>query len=127
MTRLQHSDRFGDNIPLKPKNTLRIGFQNIGGFPTQTSHIKEDYIQIGLSNWNFDIVGLIEANTDWRLKTEDTNFGQELANGLNTYIYLILTTPPFLPSTKNNMEVLSFFPSTTQPIESLQKDMTILI
>jgi hypothetical protein len=50
ITRLQHSDCFGDNIPFKPKHTLWIGFQNIGGFPTHTSDIKEDYIRIGLTN-----------------------------------------------------------------------------
>ena len=30
---------FGDNIYVKNNNTLRIGFQNVGGFPTQLGNI----------------------------------------------------------------------------------------
>jgi hypothetical protein len=69
--RLQKSDQFGDDIPLKPKKTLRIGFQNIGGFPVQQSDIKNDYIRIGISNWDFDIFGIAETNLDWRFVMEE--------------------------------------------------------
>jgi hypothetical protein len=47
--RLPPTNRFGDNITIKGKNTLRIAFQNIGGFPSQRSDIKDDHIRIGLS------------------------------------------------------------------------------
>jgi hypothetical protein len=69
-TRLHHSDRFGDDVSVKSKNTLRIAFQNIGGLPIQRSDIKEDYIRLGLSNWNFDVFGLVKTNLDWRLIEE---------------------------------------------------------
>jgi hypothetical protein len=70
-TRLDPTERFGDNIPLKPKGTLRIGFQNIGGFTQQTRTVKEDFIRIGITSWEFDIFGTAETNLDWRLQTED--------------------------------------------------------
>jgi hypothetical protein len=50
-TRLDPTERFGDNIPLKPKGTLRNGFQNIGGFTQQTRTVKEDFIRIGITSW----------------------------------------------------------------------------
>jgi hypothetical protein len=58
--RLPPTNYFGDNITIKGKNTLRIAFQNIGGFPSQ-----------GLSQWNFDIFGLVETNVDWRKLSEE--------------------------------------------------------
>jgi hypothetical protein len=70
-TRLDPTECFGDNIPLKPKGTLRIGFQNIGGFTQQTRTVKEDFIRIGITSWEFDIFGTAETNLDWRLQTED--------------------------------------------------------
>jgi hypothetical protein len=69
-TLLQHTDRFGDNIPLKKKNILRVGFQNIGGFPSKCMDPKEDFIRLGLTNWNFDLFGLAETNRDWHLLPE---------------------------------------------------------
>jgi hypothetical protein len=36
---------FGDSKYVKQNNTLRIGFQNVGGFPTQKGKIKEDNIR----------------------------------------------------------------------------------
>jgi hypothetical protein len=69
--RLQTSDRFGDNISVKNKKTLRIALQNIGGFPTKSNDIKEDYIRSGLNNWDIDIFGLVETNLDWCLQSED--------------------------------------------------------
>ncbi len=70
-TRLQPTDRYGDDIPVKSKQTLRIAFQNIGGLPIQCSDIKEDYIRLGLSTWDFDIFGLVQTNLDWHLIDED--------------------------------------------------------
>jgi hypothetical protein len=63
---------FGDVITVKPKNTLRIGFQNVGCFPGQRGKLKEDLIKIGLNKWEFDVFGFAETNLDWRmLKGED--------------------------------------------------------
>ena len=55
----------------KQKNILRIGFQNIGGFPVKKSKIKEDIIRQGLIKWDFDIFGAVETNLDWRLCREE--------------------------------------------------------
>jgi len=63
---------FGDVITVKPKNTLRIGFKNVGGFPGQQGKLKEDIIKVGLKKWEFDVFGFAETNLDWRmLKEED--------------------------------------------------------
>jgi hypothetical protein len=56
-----HVGYFGDVIENKRNNVLRIGFQNIGGLPTNKSKIKEDNIRIGLSKWEFDIFGCAET------------------------------------------------------------------
>jgi hypothetical protein len=61
---------FGDVIKNKQNNTLRIGFQNVGGFPINKGKIKEDNIRIGLTKWDFDIFGCAEVNLDWRLIPE---------------------------------------------------------
>lgn len=58
---------FGDVITSKNKQTLRIGFQNVGGFPAQRGKLKEDNIKIGLNKWEFDVFGFSETNLDWRL------------------------------------------------------------
>jgi hypothetical protein len=42
-------DFFGDLIPLKGANTLRIGFQNIGGFSFKKDRLKDDKIRMGIS------------------------------------------------------------------------------
>jgi hypothetical protein len=39
-----HAGNFGDYMCLKNDNTLRLGFQNIGGLPAQGGKIKEDNI-----------------------------------------------------------------------------------
>jgi hypothetical protein len=74
MKRLHTTKHFGDIINLKQKNILHIGFQNIGGFPTQRTDIKGEYIRTGLSQWNFDIFGIVETNVDWRKLMEENNF-----------------------------------------------------
>jgi hypothetical protein len=70
-SRLQTTERFGDDIPVKKKDALRIAFQNIGGFPTKKTEIKEEYIKDGLRNWDVDIFGLVKTNLDWRLLKEE--------------------------------------------------------
>jgi hypothetical protein len=42
-------DRFGSQISIKPINTLRIGFQNIGGFSTKQNTLKNDVLLSGLN------------------------------------------------------------------------------
>jgi len=59
-----HVGYFGDVLENKRNNVLRIGFQNIGGFPTNKSKIKEDNIRIGLTMWEFDIFSCAETNLD---------------------------------------------------------------
>ena len=50
-------DTFGDCIPKKEKNVLRIGFQNIGGFSINKEKYKERIIRKGIDikNENFKI------------------------------------------------------------------------
>jgi hypothetical protein len=54
--------KFGDSVPIKQENTLRIGFQNAGGFPTQLGKVKEDAIRQGLVRWELDNFGMVEMN-----------------------------------------------------------------
>ncbi len=57
-------DIFGDMIIKKGKNTLRVGFQNIGGFPTHTGKIKEELSRRGITKYEFDMFGCAETNVD---------------------------------------------------------------
>jgi hypothetical protein len=59
-------DIFGDTICKKETNTLRIAFQNIGGFPIDKGKCKEETIRQGITKWEFDIFGCAETNIDWR-------------------------------------------------------------
>jgi hypothetical protein len=61
---------FGYIMLVKKENTLRLGFQNIGGFPTQRGKLKEDNIRLGITKRDFDIFGMAEVNIDWRLMKE---------------------------------------------------------
>lgn len=61
---------FGDSISMKKSKTLRLGFQNVGGFPTQRGKLKEDNIRLGLTKFDFDIFGMAELNIDWRILKE---------------------------------------------------------
>jgi hypothetical protein len=62
---------FGDSISPKRTNTLRLGFQNIGGLPLIRNKHKDDVIRCGISLWKFDIFGIAETNVDWRLVKEE--------------------------------------------------------
>jgi hypothetical protein len=55
----------GDEVKTKQETTLRIGFQNVGGFPAKRGQFKEDIIQQGLIKWEFNIFGMAEMNLDW--------------------------------------------------------------
>jgi len=50
---------------------LRIGFQNIGGFPIQKGKYKERIIKTGITKWEFDVFGCAETNVDWRIVSEE--------------------------------------------------------
>jgi hypothetical protein len=65
------STPFGDTLPFKKENILRIGFQNFGGFPVKRSKLKEDLMRQGLKKWDFDVFGVTETNVDWRLFREE--------------------------------------------------------
>jgi len=65
---------FGDVIENKCNNTLRIGFQNVRGFPIHKGKIKEDNIRMGLTKWEFNIFGCVETNLDWRTLPEEEKF-----------------------------------------------------
>jgi hypothetical protein len=65
-----HVGNFGDTVCIKKDNTLRLGFQNIGGFPSQCRKLKEDNIRLGIQKWDFDIFGMAETNLDWRVLKE---------------------------------------------------------
>jgi hypothetical protein len=62
---------FGDVIACKLRNVLRIGFQNVGGFPVQRGKIKEDIIRLGLNKYEFDFFGFVETNLDCRMLREE--------------------------------------------------------
>jgi hypothetical protein len=50
---------------------LRIGFQNIGGFPINKGKYKEGVIRRGITKWKFDIFGCAETNIGRRLVPEE--------------------------------------------------------
>jgi hypothetical protein len=58
------TSKFGDK---NNKDSLRIGFQNVGGFPSNKFKLKEEVLRRGLVKWDFDIFGMVETNIDWRL------------------------------------------------------------
>ncbi len=68
---MENEDIFGDSIKIKKPNTLRIGFQNIGGFPLIKNKHKDDIIRCGINKWDFDLFGMAETHIDWRLIREE--------------------------------------------------------
>jgi hypothetical protein len=67
----ENDEYFGQKITMKASNTLRIGFQNIGGFTPKSKTLKDEIIRNGINTWEFDIIGLAETNVDWRLVGEE--------------------------------------------------------
>jgi hypothetical protein len=51
-------------LELKNGNTLRIGFQNIGGVPLEAGKAKDNSIRTGITKFNFDIFGIACEYTD---------------------------------------------------------------
>jgi hypothetical protein len=66
-----YGDNFRDFIAKKEKNVLRIGFQNIGGFPVDRGKHKEVVLRCGITKWEFDKFGCAETNIDWWLEPEE--------------------------------------------------------
>jgi len=64
-----HSHNFGDNITYsKFDNNLRIGFNNIGGFPVLNErNDKVQLIKNFMATYHLDIFGGCESNVNWPL------------------------------------------------------------
>jgi len=62
---------FGDNVTMKKDNSLRIGFQNVGGLPARRGKIKDDAFRYALFKWDFDIFRVAETNVDWHVVKEE--------------------------------------------------------
>ena len=123
---------FGDVINCKSQQTLRIGFQNVGGLPAQRVKIKEDIIRLGLNKYEFDIFGMAEINLDWRtlkeeeklpLRTQEWWDAQHVSWTHNR----TSTAEPVLQGTPDNLEAQLFSLLTKLHIELLTKDGTRLI
>jgi len=71
MTEQEGAGFYGDIPPLKYKNTLTIGFQNVGGVPTTRGKIKDDFIRLGINKFNFDIFGMAKLNVNWKEVNEE--------------------------------------------------------
>ena len=59
-------DVYGDKINIKSNKFIRIGYQNIRGFPLHSNKVKLMEWQSTINDFNFDIAGFTETNTDWR-------------------------------------------------------------
>jgi len=73
-----HSRDFGDPITcLKSDNTLRIGFNNIGGFPVLNErNDKVQSIKNFMANYNLDVFGGCESNVNWPLLPDQARLSQ---------------------------------------------------
>jgi hypothetical protein len=49
---------FGDVLKEKESYTLRIGFQNIGGFTLDNSTLKDELLREGANTFELDILGM---------------------------------------------------------------------
>jgi hypothetical protein len=86
-------DCFGDYNKTKGRKTLRIGFQNIGGFPIDKRKIKEEIIHEGSTKWDFDIFRSVETNIDWRKVPEESKLSLGQKNDGTHFISVGHTTP----------------------------------
>jgi hypothetical protein len=50
---------------IKMNDSLRLGFQNIGGLPESSLHPKNDLLRAFVLKNEFDIFGLAETNVNW--------------------------------------------------------------
>jgi hypothetical protein len=65
------SDHWGDTISKKNPDTLRLGFQNIGGITVSSNSQKDDILRFGINLYEFDTFGMAELNVDWCLLPEN--------------------------------------------------------
>ncbi len=72
---------WGDELDKKKSNdSIRIGFQNINGFITNNDGHKAESIRDFLQEYNLDVFGMAEMNTNWRLLPKRMSF-YELSRG----------------------------------------------
>jgi hypothetical protein len=73
-----HTETSNDawGVPPGPKleDTLRIGFQNLGGFPEFPSHFKNASFCNFMVQHEFDIFGLAETNLKWCILPAEAQF-----------------------------------------------------
>ena len=60
------SDEWGDPMGPKPDNTLRVVLQNIGGFPANNWHQKNNQILTFINDHEIDVYAFTEMNVCWR-------------------------------------------------------------
>jgi hypothetical protein len=73
-------DSWGFTPDLKLDNILRIGFQNLGGFPEFPSHPKNYLFRSFLATHEFDIFGLAETNVKWCNLPAAAQFHERIRN-----------------------------------------------
>ncbi len=78
-------ERFGDTVGKKGKNTLRIGFQNIGGFLVPEESTKKFYAK-ELQNGNLMYLGALKLTLIGEKFPMRINFFSEQKSGGNRYI-----------------------------------------
>ena len=84
---------YGTLPPFKEdNNTLRIGFQNIGGLPAEKGKAKDDFLCSGIKKINFDVFGVAEVNINLTWVNEEdrlaykSRFWWEHSNMMQAYM-----------------------------------------
>jgi hypothetical protein len=89
-TTTQHSaannDSWGLPPGLKLEDTLRLGFQNFGGFPELSSHSKNDAYRSFIPAFDFDIFGVSETNLNWGALSAESQFQERIRNTWEKHI-----------------------------------------
>ena len=65
LTDSRRIEPWGDKLPTKPPSTLRVCFQNIGGFPPYLSHTKNRQIINVINSLHIDVFAASEMNQCW--------------------------------------------------------------
>jgi hypothetical protein len=71
---------WGFSPDVKLDNTLRIGFQNLGGFPEFPSHPKNHEFRSFIAQYEFDIFGVAETNVKWCNMPAASQFYERVRN-----------------------------------------------
>jgi hypothetical protein len=74
------NDSWGFSPDVKLDNTLRIGFQNLGGFPEFPSHPKNHEFRSFITQYEFDIFGVAETNVKWCNMPAASQFYERIRN-----------------------------------------------